>query len=156
FRSTDGTKIIIAFRGTSDQSGSVRVLNGAADYSFGGSMPTDALKSSIVDGAFLIKRLREQNPGASITLTRHSLGGAMAQILGEATGLDAVAFNAPGGGNLYGSLAPSVQAIVGPAGPGTLNNNYRIDGDQVSLFGQSIGTTITLQQPRGVSYRNEP
>ncbi len=42
--------------------------------------------------------------GAKITVTGHSLGGALAQLVGAATGADAVTFNSPGVAHLLNDL----------------------------------------------------
>jgi len=44
----------------------------------------------------LVEQLREYYPGANIWLVGHSLGGALASLLGSTFGLPAVAFESPG------------------------------------------------------------
>ena len=91
----DGNQIVVAFRGT-DTSNPVTLLkNLAADVSFGGSVPTPLLVNEVTDAANFLKTVERSNPNDSITLTGHSLGGGITQLLGEASGLDTYAFNAP-------------------------------------------------------------
>ena len=137
--------------------------NAAADVSFnGGSVPSPLLIEEVTDAAAFVKQIEqndEQNDwNANITLTGHSLGGAIAQLVGEAAGLDAYAFNAPGAAGVYGSLGSSLFGNPLRYGSwrapvsGQVNTNYRLFGDQVSLLGKPIGNTVTLvnlNQPSG-------
>ena len=61
--------------------------------------------------AAFLEWVQNNVPGTTITLTGHSLGGAIAQVVGQATGLTTVVFNAPGAAQVYGGLSSSLQSI---------------------------------------------
>lgn len=144
----DGNQIVVAFRGTENTplSNPVAFLkNWAANVSFTSSAATPALTRDVADAAGFVKMVEQSNRNDYITLTGHSLGGAIAQLVGEASGLDTDAFNAPGAALLYGSLTTALSVGTwGTPVPDQINTNYRLQGDQVSLVGQPIGNTVTL------------
>ena len=156
YENSDGSQIVVAFRGTdvdlSSTSGAATTLkNIAADVSFGGSTPSRILTGDVAAAASFVAAVHAQNPNAKVTLTGHSLGGAIAQLVGNASGLDTYAFNAPGAAQLSGALSPQL-APVANLGSGGVNENYRIYGDQVSLFGMPLGQTVTLPPPPGTNF----
>jgi hypothetical protein len=146
------SQIIIAFRGTDVSNGVTAMKNAAADVSFtGGDQPTPDLETSTSYAAAFVKQIEADYPNAFITLTGHSLGGAIAQLVGKASGLSTVAFNAPGAEQLYSALSTNLQ--VGTWSPSAgVNVNYRIYGDQVSLVGMPVGSVVTLPQPVGTTF----
>ncbi len=74
-----------------------------------------------------------------IILTGHSLGGAIAQILGGETGLPVMAFDAPESGALAPLFPSSTFApIVGDTFNGGTDDNIRMYGDQVSVSGSPM------------------
>ncbi len=96
-------------------------------------------------------------PNAFITLTGHSLGGAIAQLEGESSGLSTIAFNAPGGGQLVSSLSNAMalgssQWLLSTG----VNINYSVYNDQPSLTGTPIGTSVTLPKPAGTTFVGTP
>ena len=151
----EGTQVIIAFRGTYFGNSLAAFKNVAADISFGGTTPTSYLISEVGDAVQFLDEVHGFEPNATITLTGHSLGGAVAQLVGEASGASTYAFNAPGAGQLYNSLMTDSSGLSNVAtglGPGT-DVNYRIYGDQFSLFGTPTGTSVTLE-PGGTLFPN--
>lgn len=159
YESPDHTNVVIAFRGTVfPPTSQVEWLqftkDVAADVSFGGSVASPFLISEVTDAATFTSEVRHEFPGAVITLTGHSLGGALAQLIGKASGLPAYGFNAPGAGQLFeplilsGAFAP-LGAIATEA---VTNDNYRLYGDQISLFGTATGSTVTLKDPSNITF----
>jgi uncharacterized repeat protein (TIGR03803 family) len=153
YETPDHTQIVLAFRGTVLDKSTLTnffttLKNLAADLSFGGSVPSPMLYAEMADAVRFLKLVEHDHPMAHITLTGHSLGGAVAQLLGEYSGLPTYTFNAPGGAQLY---YPLLLGLSNPPQGGT-NTNYRIFGDQVSLFGTPIGTTVTLVPPTGTTF----
>lgn len=111
--------------------------------------------------------------GANVSVTGHSLGGAIAQIVGHRRKLPYVTFNAPGvalfaskgvlksnpvmtAGRAVGTFVSAfrhpIQAKRDLCALGNKNNglNYRLYGDAVSMIGVHYGPVSTLQAP-GVS-----
>jgi hypothetical protein len=151
------SQVVIAFRGTVSSVFTTATLKSLAeDISFGGTTPSPFLTTAVDDAADFVAKVYETIPDAHFTLTGHSLGGAIAQLLGKESGLPTVGFNAPGAAQLFGSLQNELGAVSelggGNASP---NTNFRIFGDQISLFGSPIGTSITLSPPVGTSLFRE-
>jgi hypothetical protein len=163
YSTSDQSQIVIAFRGSVINISDID--NGIAsaknwiftDSSFVSGIPTQNLISSITYAANFIKLVKSEYPNANITLTGHSLGGAIAQLLGQATGYETYAFDAPGGGQLYSQLSNvwSDTQVGGLSGIEGENKNYRIYGDQVSLAGKPIGQTITLAAPSDLAFYDD-
>lgn len=102
--------------------------------------------------AAMVASVKAQDPYANITLTGHSLGGAVAQLVGGIAGLPVTSFDAPG---INGEMTVGMRnAIVGALGSTALGNNatpsaivnYRLYGDQISFAGTNLPglTTITV------------
>jgi hypothetical protein len=121
-------------------------INLFADSSFTTGHVSGALNRAVSNMAQVVQNyaqlyLQNQSPQscpASITLTGYSLGGAIAQIVGNETNNSTVTFAAPGVGNLLSQFG-----ITSSTTPGT-DINYRLLGDQESLVGQRVGETITV------------
>jgi hypothetical protein len=135
---SDSSQVVIAFRGTA--LGKTWATNIA---SFSSGIPTAPLIKMVGDASKLLAHVVADHPGAQITLTGHSLGGAIAQILGAASGYSTVAFNAPGAGILKNSplLTSALQPAVSAHNADSLggyNVNVRTPGDWVSMQGTPI------------------
>ncbi len=143
----NGNQVVVAFRGSVFEGNEYDNLKSiAADKSFVLGQPTSIFQSDVSQATALLKTLEAepQFAGDNFTLTGHSLGGAIAQLEGNATGLPTTAFDAPGAGKLISAL--STQLNFGGTSfvnSGT-NTNIRLYGDQVSVVGQAIGTQETL------------
>jgi hypothetical protein len=145
YETSDESQIVIAYRGTDlvdDPFTSIK--NILADKSFKGTTPSADLTKCVTYAALFLRYIQDNFPGATVTLTGHSLGGAIAELIGAASGLTTDSFNAPGGEQLYTPLLNALQPIVSAFKSGDGITNYRIFGDQVSLFGVPIGTQVTL------------
>ncbi len=152
YQSSDRSQVVLAFRGTDFGDALTGLKNVLADGSFKGAVPSTDLTVSVGYAVAFLQWAQENVPGTTITLTGHSLGGAIAQLVGQASGLTTVVFNAPGGAQLISALSPTLKPVTTPFRPGTGNTNYRIFGDQVSLAGTPIGTQVTLPAPATVQF----
>jgi len=157
YSNPDQSQIVIAVRGT-DTSGPVNaVSNLLTDLgTFPTGSPTPDMQELVSDTAHVLQYVASLHPGATITLTGHSLGGAAAEIVSKASGYSAVVFNAPGGDTIYPALAvdgalTAAEGIAGAPASGTTQVNYRDIGDAVSLVGAPIGLTATIV-PISVGY----
>lgn len=141
-----GNEIVVAFRGTDTPSFSADVLKDvAADISYVTGTPTPAMESYARQAAEFLAQVRASNPGLSITITGHSLGGALAQLVGNISGFKTVAFDAPGPAQLVGALADELASANNLSGGqnGSIRT-FRLWGDQVSAVGSQIGGLTTL------------
>ncbi len=135
---SDSSQVVIAFRGT------VLWKTWAANIaSFSSGVPTTPFIKMVEDASKLLAHVVADHPGAQITLTGHSLGGAIAQIVGAASGYSTVAFNAPGAGILKNSplLTSALQPAISAHNTdplGGYNVDVRTPGDWVSMQGTSI------------------
>jgi Tryptophan-rich Synechocystis species C-terminal domain/Lipase (class 3)/Calx-beta domain/The GLUG motif len=151
YGSSDGSQIVVAIQGSDLQD----INSWYADGSWVESSVTGTLQEYFDDAVQFLLDVKAAHPDATIQLTGHSLGGALALLLGEASNLQATGFDAPGAqdflGALLGGLSSSLAAQLlelqqANSTPQTLDN-FRLYADPVSTVGTPIGTTITLQNP---------
>ena len=145
YQSPDGSQIIVAIRGTVLSIDNLKDL--FADASFLANTPSPEIVAEYRDAATFLRQIRSQYPNATITLTGHSLGGAIAQVLGAFYGLTTDTFNAPGASALYQQLTGTPVTPV----TGNVITNYRIYGDQYGLYGTPFPGTTTFTLPSTVS-----
>ena len=151
---TDGSVFVVAFRGTDNASDLVE----DAQLTFGMNTAMYPIGEAIVSGV--------QSHGP-VYVTGHSLGGAVAQVVGSRMGLPFVTFNAPGvailaSRNMWQANYYAVQARAAGAVASAIFNprqamrdvqsafsvangkNYRLSTDVVSNTGIHYGDVITL------------
>ena len=166
YKDSDSNQIVISVRGT-NFGGDGSLKNLLADTSFSPKGRANALLISYVSQlADLLKIVHNSNSNLSITLTGHSMGGAVAQIVGKNAGIEVTSFDAPGANGVLDEINRKVgQLAVLPRlnilTPSTNVTHFRMAGDMVSLVGmdetsgadgQVAGTvTVTVANPRSVS-----
>jgi hypothetical protein len=151
---TDGSVFVVAFRGTDNASDLVE----DAQLTLGMNTAMYPIGEAIAAGV--------KNHG-TVYVTGHSLGGAVAQVVGSRMGLPFVTFNAPGvailaSRNMWkanylavqaraaGALASAIfnprQALRDAQSAFSIANgkNYRLSTDVVSNTGVHYGDVITL------------
>lgn len=170
----NGNQVVVAVKGTDTSGSADTVKNLLADM----ALTTDGkinklLVSYSTQLATLLKGLQDDPSykNANVTLTGHSLGGAVAQLVGSvATGLSVTTFDAPGAKllldqpysnssstGLIGTFTHLSEAIsAGLGGPLGLSNfnpdldrkitNYRLAGDQVSMAGRNRNSETDTNQ----------
>jgi len=128
YGSPDNSQIVLAFKGT-DPNNDKNLL---ADAALGAGVNSALLGAYVADAEQSLQTLSAGNRDVHITLTGHSLGGAVAQLLGKATGADTVVFDSPGIAGLYplyaAQLAPLPHSGVGASTPtiGSLGTKFRL------------------------------
>lgn len=158
----NGTQVVVAIRGTqltfaapafkqeTDWYTAVRHLLADASWL---SLGTDASANGLTNllgqhyalAKKLVDEIRSRNPSADVYLTGHSLGGAVAQMVGITTGLPAVAFDAPNSGVQYGQVTGTdASEVLANQQKKALNVNYRLLGDPFSLVGRPVGPVCTV------------
>ena len=113
------------------------------DAVIGAGIASPLLNTYVTNAQQILQILAKANPNAHITLTGHSLGGALAQLLGEASGADTITFDAPGTAQFYGSYSSQLSTLPS-LGTGARATNYRLWGDQVSVVGIQHGPVETV------------
>jgi hypothetical protein len=129
-----GNEIVVSYRG-SDQ------LN-----DFLGSDRQIALRNipeQLKNARLLFNKVEKDNPQAKITLTGHSLGGNLAQMVAaENPNTEAITFNAAGTGH-------RLEKMHSGKNLSTYTNitNYGIDGDATFSIFKQPGTTLYISPP---------
>lgn len=142
--------VVLAFEGTGGSFSSSGGFYALIDAAFSGKGPGVQLLNQYVTSARLFLDSVEtyaHQQGLTIHLAGHSLGGGIAQILGNQTNIDTATFNAPGTASYMES-----QGIMQYVTTNTNIRNYRMEGDLVSLLpGQNtqVGEVITLSNGSG-------
>ena len=152
---TKGGETVVAFRGTTGNAGDV-----AADLKLGTGMNTSHFGQAedYIDGMIAT---------GDLTLTGHSLGGAMAQVVGNRRNVKFATFNAPGvavlasrniasstpamfavraAGMLVSTVLHPIQAAEDVAATFTTVTgvNIRLNNDAVSAIGVHYGTVVSI------------
>lgn len=148
----NGDQVVISVRGTELNSGYfTSIKNLIADQSFASGVPTSQVANYASVGAEFLERVVRANPGVTVTFTGHSLGGAVAQLLAQASGRRGDVFNAPGAALLAPALAPNLaRASAVSTGETATLTSIRMYGDAVSLVGRPMGTVMTLAPPANI------
>lgn len=154
---TRGQQIVVAFKGTTPTQGSDII----ADLKIGTGMNTSYFSAA---EAYVARFAG----GDGVVVTGHSLGGAIAQVVGNRRRIPFVSFNAPGVALIASRNAPtatvgmSAVRVVGgllsalrhpqqmmrdvrSAFHVSLGVNYRLSGDVVSQIGLHYGRIVSLQ-----------
>ncbi len=144
---SQGSTVVFAFKGTAP--GSVSgVSDITADIKLGAGMNTVQFDQANL----YVEQMAAQVPdGATVYVCGHSLGGAIAQIVGNRRRLPLVTFNAPGVGVIAGNLGElalqsPLMATVRAAGSAlsVLRHPVQAAQDAASLFHRVQGTNVRL------------
>ncbi len=151
-----GGETVVSFKGTSDK------MDVVADLKIGLGINTSLFSEAE-------NFVAQHASGNGVVVTGHSLGGAIAQTVGNRRRLPFVSFNAPGVALLasqnLASVVPALGAIrlvlgatvgalrhpmqtmrdIGAAFHDSLGVNYRLSGDLVSAYGLHYGPIVHLQ-----------
>jgi RTX calcium-binding nonapeptide repeat (4 copies)/FG-GAP-like repeat/Lipase (class 3) len=148
FANQDFSEVVIDIRGT--------VTSNLSDlfYTFFGAdssfvdphdNPTPEFRQLVSNASAVLGQVVAAHPQAHITLTGHSLGGAIAQLLGYASSYSTVAYDAPGAMQLFTQLQNELSVALALGARNTHpegNVDIRVEGDGVSLIDE--GRTINL------------
>jgi Ca2+-binding RTX toxin-like protein len=132
FYNSDNSQIVIDVVGQSDDL--------YADLSFFSPLgPTAAFRQYVTSTSELLAEVHANNPDAHITLTGYSLGGAVVQLIGNASHYSTVAFDAPGAMQLDSALQAEMKAaqLIGDSNDNRESNvDIRVVGDGFSLVNE--------------------
>ena len=152
FVSADTNKVILVNRGTESSlfTPGETIKDVRNDLTMGvGALPAQFASAQLAyDAAKDVAAALGVAP-SDIVITGHSLGGALAQLLGASYGNQTETFNAYGAGNLLGELGIAERGFT------NIVNNV-LDGDPVSVLPGSkmIGTTLEYSTRIGEFWRS--
>ena len=106
FRNNMTGEIVVAHRGTEP-------LTFDGDWTSNLQMGVNQLPNQYQDAQQFLANVQAANRGASISITGHSLGGALAQLTAADTGLPATTFNAYGAKDLLPLIPPNDRVASG-------------------------------------------
>lgn len=132
FLAPDNSHAVIGYKGTKPQMTSDLVADIKLAMGFVPTQAKDALKAT--------QDWSKQVSGKTVTLAGHSLGGALAQVVGQQTGLHFVTFNAPGmlrqANGLSSSQTADTNALKGKLDD--LGLNLRTGGSFAPIAGLGV------------------
>ena len=88
-----GNDVIVAYRGTDQLLG----IDGKNDY----AMARKNIPAQATDAIKVYDQVKQDYPNSDVTVTGHSLGGSLSQIVSSVRGCDAVTFNAYGTKDMF-------------------------------------------------------
>ena len=144
YKNNSTGSIVIAYRGTDDKAGDL-----VADKAFIDIGPNDWHKQ-FDEALEFAKRVKEQNPNAVISVTGHSLGGGMAQIVSQAYGFHGETFDAPGAKNCVQSpefkqwMNQNGLPTNGKGAPSNFENHIVYKSAISSTTGQHVGSVEVI------------
>jgi len=139
FVAEDDSHIVIAYSGTN--------LKNFGDLTADLKIGLNQIPNQINNAKTIYHQVKDMSNGRPIFIVGHSLGGALAQIIGALKRVPFITFNAPG---MRTQLETQGTAFKGTARV-TKGLNYRMENDAVSKSGTHIGEVGTLYGSSAVS-----
>lgn len=136
-----GNDVIVAYRGTDKIFGQ----DGRNDFAMNrGKIPAQA-----TEAIKLYDQVKQENPNSDITVTGHSLGGSLSQIVSGIRGCDAVTFNAYGVKNMFKDPAnikeDNVVNYVNEWDPIAMSNAENQVGETYAVKGEAMRNPHKLE-----------
>jgi uncharacterized Zn-binding protein involved in type VI secretion len=130
FRNNQTGEIVVANRGSRMSGEGLKQDWAGSDVDIARQNPAN-IPPAFGDSEAFANQVQAQNPGAKISYTGHSLGGAHAQVQAARLGGEATTFGAPG-------VKFAVTDAQAKAAEGKVTN-YALPGDPVAMSGDHIG-----------------
>ena len=93
----NGNDVIVAYRGTD--------ITSVQDIRNDVAMARDKIPAQATDAIKVYDQVKQDYPNSDVTVTGHSLGGSLSQIVSSVRGCDAVTFNAYGTKDMFENSA---------------------------------------------------
>ena len=144
-----GNDIVIAFEGTFFWD----LRDWMVNYGYGSGVPNPRVVEFVGEAAQFVAEIASapENQGANIQLVGHSLGGGIAQLIGDASGYETTTFNSAGAAFLVEAVDELLAPVRGLSQVDHDITHYRVEGDPVSLLTDQIQpeNIVTIQSPSG-------
>jgi hypothetical protein len=155
----DQDEIIVGFCGTKGDLRTAPISQNTANLLIGCKLvPIQAGSANS-----MVKAAKKIAKGKPVTIVGHSLGGGLAQVVGNWQGVPFISLNGPG---MRGNLRFSAFNIAKPfqmarslssgATDDTCGLSIRIEGDFVGNYGTQIGFDLVLDCPAGYATHDIP
>lgn len=141
-------QIVVIPQATAGHTAAQAAYEFLADTAFVNGQSNTALNSQVQQFADFLKNIAQQYPTSQITVSGYSLGGGIAQIVGQYAGVQTVTFDLPGAAQFlthFSSLSSLGSLDI--LSPSVGNWDYRYEGDQVSFVGTQVGQSMTVINP---------
>ena len=138
YQNSETGEVVIVYRGTDQEEFS--------DWENDIDICMDNIPSQYIEAEHFYNIISEHFSGKEISLTGHSLGGALAQLVGATTGAETVTFNSPGVVHLLDNIDPNLSQQ-----PESYKNitNYNLANDILNITNiitdmKQLGNSIIL------------
>ena len=136
-----GNDVIVAYRGT-DTTSVQDIRNDVA-------MARNKIPAQATDAIKVYDQVKQDYPNSDVTVTGHSLGGSLSQIVSSVRGCDAVTFNAYGTKDMFENSAnikeENIVNYVNEWDPITMSNAENHVGETYAVKGENMRNPHKLE-----------
>ena len=137
----NGNNVIVAYRGTD--------ITSVQDIRNDVAMARDKIPAQATDAIKVYDQVKQDHPDSDITVTGHSLGGSLSQIVSSVRGCDAVTFNAYGTKDMFENSAnikeENIVNYVNEWDPITMSNAENHVGETYAVKGENMRNPHKLE-----------
>ena len=136
-----GNDVIVAYRGTD--------ITSVQDIRNDVAMARDKIPAQATDAIKVYDQVKQDYPNSDVTVTGHSLGGSLSQIVSSVRGCDAVTFNAYGTKDMFENSAnikeENIVNYVNEWDPITMSNAENHVGETYAVKGENMRNPHKLE-----------
>lgn len=137
----NGNDVIVAYRGTD--------ITSVQDIRNDVAMARDKIPAQATDAIKVYDQVKQDSPNSDVTVTGHSLGGSLSQIVSSVRGCDAVTFNAYGTKDMFENSAnikeENIVNYVNEWDPITMSNAENHVGETYAVKGENMRNPHKLE-----------
>jgi len=137
----NGNDVIIAYRGTN--------LTSIQDIRNDVAMARDKIPAQATDAIKVYDQVKQDYPNSDVTVTGHSLGGSLSQIVSSVRGCEAVTFNAYGTKDMFENSTnikeENIVNYVNEWDPITMSNAENHVGETYAVKGENMRNPHKLE-----------